>query len=81
MSIFLFHIQFYNQSAVNSAVTYCRLSLIKVTQFDFRSLGALGRALGPVVASVLYWLAGPELCYSIGGLALTIPYFMLKRCN
>ena len=47
----------------------------------FRSLGALGRALGPVVASVLYWMAGPELCYSIGGLALTIPYFMLKRCN
>jgi len=49
--------------------------------FFFRSLGALGRALGPVVASMLYWLAGPEFCYSIGGLALTIPYFMLKRCN
>jgi len=47
----------------------------------FRSLGALGRALGPVVACTVYWLAGPELCYSLGGLALTIPYFMLKRCN
>jgi hypothetical protein len=34
-----------------------------------------------VVASVIYWLAGPELSYSLGGLALTIPYFMLKRCN
>lgn len=47
----------------------------------FRSLGALGRAMGPVFASVLYWVAGPELCYSLGGLALTIPYFMLKCSN
>jgi MFS family permease len=45
----------------------------------YRSLGALGRALGPVAASILYWMTGPEICYSIGGLGLIIPYLMLKR--
>ena len=47
----------------------------------YRSLGALGRAMGPVVASVLYWMVGPEICYSIGGLGLIIPYLMLKSCK
>ncbi len=45
----------------------------------FRSLGALGRALGPVVACTVYWLAGPELCYCLGGLGLIGPYIMLKN--
>jgi len=47
----------------------------------YRSLGALGRAMGPVVASVLYWMVGPEICYSMGGLGLIIPYLMLKSCK
>ena len=47
----------------------------------YRSLGALGRALGPIFASVLYWLTGPELCYAIGGLGLIVPYLMLKRSS
>lgn len=46
----------------------------------YRSLGALGRALGPIFASTIYWMVGPEMCYSIGGLGLIIPYLMLKRC-
>jgi len=45
----------------------------------FRSLGALGRALGPVFGSLMYWSLGPELSYSIGGFLLLIPYFILKR--
>eukprot|EP00096_Caligus_rogercresseyi_P008116 TRINITY_DN2648_c0_g1_i1.p1 TRINITY_DN2648_c0_g1~~TRINITY_DN2648_c0_g1_i1.p1 ORF type:complete len:443 (+),score=111.80 TRINITY_DN2648_c0_g1_i1:248-1576(+) len=45
----------------------------------YRSLGALGRALGPLSASVLYWTVGPELCYCLGGLGLLIPYVILKR--
>ena len=47
----------------------------------YRSLGALGRALGPIFASTVYWMVGPEMCYSIGGLGLIIPYLMLKRCS
>ena len=47
----------------------------------YRSLGALGRALGPVVASIVYWMVGPEMCYSIGGLGLIVPYIMLKHCT
>ena len=45
----------------------------------YRSLGALGRALGPIVASTVYWVAGPELCYALGGLGLILPYVMIKR--
>ena len=44
----------------------------------FRSLGALGRALGPVFGSLLYWSLGPELSYALGGLGLLLPYAMLR---
>ena len=47
----------------------------------YRSLGALGRGLGLVAASSLYWMAGPELCYSLGGLGLVVPYLMLSACK
>jgi len=47
----------------------------------FRSLGALGRALGPVFGSFLYWSVGPELSYGMGGLLLLLPYFLLKSVN
>lgn len=44
----------------------------------FRSLGALGRALGPVFGSFLYWILGPELSYGIGGFLLLVPYYILR---
>ena len=47
----------------------------------FRSLGALGRAAGPIFGSFLYWSLGPELSYAIGGFGLLIPYFMLRRLS
>lgn len=43
----------------------------------FRSLGALARALGPFFACVLYWSAGPLVCYSIGGALLIAPLSLL----
>lgn len=45
----------------------------------FRSLGALGRAAGPIFGSFLYWSLGPEISYALGGLGLLIPYVMLRR--
>lgn len=47
----------------------------------YRSLGALGRALGPIFTSFVYWSVGPELCYCFGGLALIIPYLLLKKSS
>jgi len=44
----------------------------------FRSLGALGRAVGPIFGSFLYWSLGPELSYALGGLGLLVPYFILR---
>ena len=45
----------------------------------FRSLGALGRAAGPIFGSFLYWSLGPELSYAVGGFGLLVPYFMLRQ--
>ncbi|XP_054264987.1 major facilitator superfamily domain-containing protein 10 [Macrosteles quadrilineatus] len=44
----------------------------------FRSLGALARAIGPVVASVCYWSLGSTLTYSLGGIALLWPWYTLN---
>ena len=47
----------------------------------FRSLGALGRAAGPIFGSFLYWSLGPELSYALGGFGLLVPYFMLRKMH
>ncbi|XP_063231669.1 major facilitator superfamily domain-containing protein 10 [Bacillus rossius redtenbacheri] len=45
----------------------------------FRSLGALARAVGPVVASVAYWIMGPAPTYLTGAVLLLWPWIMLKN--
>ncbi|XP_014240777.1 major facilitator superfamily domain-containing protein 10 [Cimex lectularius] len=45
----------------------------------FRSLGALARALGPIIASVAYWSLGPRTTYLIGSVGLLWPCISLKR--
>lgn len=45
----------------------------------FRSLGALARGLGPVVASICYWSFGPLATYCIGGIALLWPWYYLRK--
>jgi len=47
----------------------------------FRSLGALARSIGPVVASIVYWSLGPVYCYVIGGVSLFIPLVLLTRAK
>lgn len=44
-----------------------------------RSLGALARALGPTVASSVYWLAGAELCFIISSTFFIVPLILLSR--
>jgi hypothetical protein len=47
----------------------------------FRSLGALARALGPIVSSTAFWSIGSSPTYLIGGVALlypTIKLYLLK---
>lgn len=43
----------------------------------YRSLGALGRVFGPLLASLLYWQYGSALPYILGALFLLIPIFMV----
>lgn len=45
----------------------------------FRSLGALGRVIGPVYASLVYWKFGSVNAYLIGAVLIVIPAFLVKR--
>uniref|UniRef100_A0A1B0D0Q8 Major facilitator superfamily (MFS) profile domain-containing protein n=1 Tax=Phlebotomus papatasi TaxID=29031 RepID=A0A1B0D0Q8_PHLPP len=44
----------------------------------FRSLGALARALGPIVASMAFWSIGSSFTYIIGGICLLYPSLLLQ---
>ncbi|XP_063780470.1 major facilitator superfamily domain-containing protein 10 [Pseudophryne corroboree] len=44
-----------------------------------RSLGALARAVGPVLSATLYWLTGAGTCFTICAVAFLIPLLYLKR--
>ena len=45
----------------------------------FRSLGALARVIGPIVASLLYWKMGPSYPYFLGAIFLIIPILMIGK--
>ncbi|XP_026749958.2 major facilitator superfamily domain-containing protein 10 [Galleria mellonella] len=44
-----------------------------------RSLGALARAAGPLLASSVYWISGATTTYTIGAAILIIPAVMMFR--
>ncbi|KAM3961051.1 major facilitator superfamily domain-containing protein rtet [Aphomia sociella] len=44
-----------------------------------RSLGALARAAGPLLASTVYWVSGATTTYTIGAAILIIPAVMIFR--
>lgn len=71
-------------------VVTCMTTLIsKYGSFDqkgsvlgiFRSLGALARAIGPIVASVSFWGFGAQVTYIIGGFLLLYPTLSLQYLN
>ena len=45
----------------------------------FRSLGALGRIVGPIFASLVYWRLGSLWPYLIGSVLLILPVLILKQ--
>ena len=45
----------------------------------FRSLGALGRVIGPIYASLVYWRFGSLSAYLIGAVLILFPAFLVKR--
>ncbi|KAM4576606.1 major facilitator superfamily domain-containing protein 10-like isoform 1-T2 [Odontesthes bonariensis] len=44
-----------------------------------RSLGALARALGPVVSSSVYWIAGAQTCFLITSASFVVPLVLLSK--
>ncbi|XP_069352769.1 major facilitator superfamily domain-containing protein 10 isoform X1 [Eulemur rufifrons] len=44
-----------------------------------RSLGALARAVGPVVAASAYWLAGAQVCFSVCSGLFLLPFLLLWK--
>lgn len=45
----------------------------------FRSLGALARAIGPLIACVLYWRLGASAAYYIGAALLLVPIALTRQ--
>ncbi|HXH29645.1 MAG TPA: ferrochelatase [Bacteriovoracaceae bacterium] len=45
----------------------------------FRSLGALGRVIGPIYASLVYWRFGSVNAYLIGAALIFLPAILVKR--
>ncbi|XP_022685768.1 major facilitator superfamily domain-containing protein 10-like [Varroa jacobsoni] len=43
-----------------------------------RSIGALSRALGPLVFSTIYWSRGASFCYLLGSQLFIIPLFCIR---
>ncbi|KAK0143467.1 Major facilitator superfamily domain-containing protein 10 [Merluccius polli] len=46
-----------------------------------RSLGALARALGPIVASSVYWIAGAETCFILTSAMFIVPLMLLSTAR
>jgi len=44
----------------------------------FRSLGALGRVMGPIYASLVYWKFGSANAYLIGAGLMIVPAILVK---
>ncbi|XP_008109518.1 major facilitator superfamily domain-containing protein 10 isoform X1 [Anolis carolinensis] len=43
-----------------------------------RSLGALARAVGPITAATVYWLAGAEVCFTVCASLFLLPFILLR---
>jgi MFS family permease len=44
----------------------------------FRSLGAMGRVIGPIYASLVYWKYGSIIAYLTGSVLIVLPIFLVK---
>lgn len=47
----------------------------------FRSLGALGRVLGPIAACLIYWKYGSGAPYTIAAIFMLLPIFLIVAAN
>jgi ferrochelatase len=45
----------------------------------FRSMGALGRVFGPILAAMIYWRMGSAAPYWLGAIALVIPLLLVMK--
>jgi MFS family permease len=45
----------------------------------FRSLGSLGRVIGPIYASLVYWRFGSLSAYFTGAFLVLLPAMLVKR--
>jgi MFS family permease len=45
----------------------------------FRSLGALARVFGPVMASIIYWKYNSSYPYLLGAIIILIPIIMVGK--
>lgn len=88
---FIFIASFIDIPKQSTATAFCVTCMTTLTakygNFDqkgtvlgiFRSLGALARALGPLVSSTAFWCIGSTPTYLIGGFLLLYPAIKLAK--
>lgn len=87
-STWLLYLGLFFLAVGSSMVIPCLTSLVSLytpSQYQgksvgiFRSLGALARVIGPIIASILYWQKGSDAPYFLGAAFILIPLFMVAR--
>ena len=86
-STFFLYVGLFFLAVGSSLIIPCLTSLISLyspSQYQgksvgiFRSLGALARVIGPIIASLIYWKYGSEYPYYLGAAFLIIPILMVS---
>lgn len=52
-----------------------------VVMGTFRSIGALARAIGPILACLVFWTFGATVCYISGAIALVLPLILMRNLH
>ncbi len=87
-STFFLYIGLFFLSMGSAMIVPCLTSLVSFYAPDesqgeaigvFRSLGSLGRVIGPIVASIIYWKYGSGYPYLIGTFLLIIPFLLVFK--
>uniref|UniRef100_A0A3Q3WYN4 Major facilitator superfamily (MFS) profile domain-containing protein n=1 Tax=Mola mola TaxID=94237 RepID=A0A3Q3WYN4_MOLML len=71
----------YSFGELNLLCVLCSANQKGTVMGILRSLGALARALGPVVCSSVYWIVGAQTCFLLTSASFIIPLALLRSAG
>ncbi|RVE47677.1 hypothetical protein evm_007666 [Chilo suppressalis] len=64
---------------ISNSTAFAVSCMTSMAAGSLRSLGALARGIGPMIAASVYWCSGAATTYTIGSVILIIPAVMIYR--